>query len=398
MKVDMKRKKIVTVTAIVLICPVFLSGCWDRKEINDIAFILGTAVDKEGSKYRMSVQIAVPRELGGSSGKSGGGKGWYIESKLGKTVRLSSLEIQRNNSRTINFSNRRSLIVGDELAREGISPIMDVFTRTLQNRLQSMMAVTEGSAYKILDTDAPIEQFPTEMVRELIMNFTKEAISIKSVLNALLSDGIDPVLPLLKVDDSVPSKVGEPMKNVRIVGLAIFKGDRMVGTLKGDLVKIMILSMNQNRNTEMSIPAPEGEGDLVFLFKESNARFVPTIRGDDVTMKFHIRMKGSLVENASNFSPTNEVGMRKLEKLLGDKVRKDLTEVLDILQNEYHADSLGFGEIIHQHKPKEWDRLSSRWKDIYPHVKVEIETDVQLKTVGQALKPMGLPQEEIIHD
>ncbi|MEC0092433.1 Ger(x)C family spore germination protein [Paenibacillus macquariensis] len=392
------KKRIVTLTAMVLVCPIFLSGCWDRKEINDIAFVLGTAIDKEGSKYRTSVQIAVPRDLGGSSGKSGGGKGWYIESKLGKTIRLSSQEIQSNNSRTVNFSNRRSLIIGEELAREGISTIMDVFTRTPQNRLLPMVAVTEGFAYKILDTDASIEQFPTEMVRELILNFTKEPISIKTVLTALLSEGIDPVLPILKVDESVPPKVGEPLKNVRIAGLAIFKGDRMVGTLKGDMVKIMTLSMNQNKNLEMSIPAPEGEGDLVFLFKKNHARFVPVIHGDNVTMKVLMHMEGAIVENASNFSPSNEVGMGKLEKSLEDKMHKDITKMLDIVQHQYQADSVGFGEIIHQQKPKDWDRLSSRWKDIYPHVKVEIETDVQLKTVGQALQPMGLRQEEIIHD
>lgn len=32
-----------------LLCTTFISGCWDRKEINDVAFVIGIAVDKEGT-------------------------------------------------------------------------------------------------------------------------------------------------------------------------------------------------------------------------------------------------------------------------------------------------------------------------------------------------------------
>ena len=397
MKVIMR--KIVTVTAMILICSVLLSGCWDRREINDIAFVLGTAVDKEGSEYRTSVQVALPGELGGASGKgTNGGKGWYIESKLGKTVRLSTSAVQKSNSRELNVSTRRSLIIGEELAREGISSMLDVFTRIPQNRLLSVVAVTEGPAYKILDTDAPIEPYPSEMVRELILSYTKKPIRIVTLLDELLSEGIDVTLPIVKVDTSVPPKIGEAVTNIRIDGLAIFKGDRMVGTLKGDDAKMIILGMNQNENLEITIPSPTGEGTLEISLRHSKVKLVPMIQGDDVTMRVNIQLVGTVIESASDFSPTSNMGMRQLEESTQKKVQSDLTKALAVLQDQYQSDSLGFGQTIQHKKPKDWDRLKSRWPDIYPHVKVEIAVDMHLETVGQALEPMGLPEEEIIHD
>lgn len=311
---------------------------------------------------------------------------------------MSTLEAQRSNSRELNVSTRRSLIIGEALAREGISSILDVFTRTPQNRLLSIVAVTEGPAYKILDTDAPIESFPTEMVRELILNYTKTPITIRLLLNDLLSEGIDLTLPIIRVDSSVPPKIGEAVKNVRINGLAIFKGDHMVGNLKGDMAKIIILSKNQNKNLEMTIPAPMGEGTLDISFRQSNVKLVPIIHGDEVTMQVHIKVVGTVVEAASDFTPSSDLGMRKIQDSVEEKVQSDLTKALTILQGQYQSDSLGFGRAIHYQKPKDWDRLKSRWRDIYPHVKAEIAVDMHLETVGQALEPMGLPEKEIIHD
>lgn len=57
-----------------LLCTIFIAGCWDRKEINDIAFVIGIAVDKEQDNYRSSLQIALPGQSG-STGSSGGGGG-----------------------------------------------------------------------------------------------------------------------------------------------------------------------------------------------------------------------------------------------------------------------------------------------------------------------------------
>ncbi|AJS60458.1 Ger(x)C family spore germination protein [Paenibacillus sp. IHBB 10380] len=393
-------KKVWIVTSMLLVCPIFVSGCWDRKEINDIAFVVGTAIDKEESEYRTSVQIALPSELGGAGGKGapGGGKGWYMESELGKTVRLANLEDQRGNSRTLNYSHRRSLLIGEDMAREGIASMMDASMRIPQHRLLSMVAVTEGPAYIVLNSEAPMEQFPTEMVRELIVSYTKKPITFKDLLNDLLSEGIDPVLPIFKVKDSIPPKVGKPQKSIEIDGLAVFKGDRMVGTLKKDMASVTTIAMNKNKNLEIKIPAPKGTGILMVRFSENNVTMIPNIQGDKVTMTINIHMRGRVTENASNYSPSEDKAMNELGQVTEEKITQDLTKALAIIQQQYQADILGFGQMIYHKKPKDWERLKGRWDDLYPLVKVEIKADVLIETEGQVLEPIGISTEEIVHD
>src|SRR5690606_41119568 len=63
--------------------PILLTGCWDRQEINDVAFVLGKAIDREKDGYRVSVVIPLPGNMGGPSGGSGSGgkKPYTVQSR-----------------------------------------------------------------------------------------------------------------------------------------------------------------------------------------------------------------------------------------------------------------------------------------------------------------------------
>lgn len=50
-----------------LIC-ILLTGCWDRTEINDIAFVVSSAIDKKKDQYRVAMQIPLVGQLGGQTG------------------------------------------------------------------------------------------------------------------------------------------------------------------------------------------------------------------------------------------------------------------------------------------------------------------------------------------
>ena len=51
----------------------FLSGCWDRVEVNDLAIVTAAAIDKrDDNQIELSIQIFIPKSL-----SSGGGQGWW---------------------------------------------------------------------------------------------------------------------------------------------------------------------------------------------------------------------------------------------------------------------------------------------------------------------------------
>ncbi|MCJ8012849.1 Ger(x)C family spore germination protein [Paenibacillus sp. KQZ6P-2] len=393
-------------TGLLLLCSsIGLSGCWDRTEINDVAFVIGTSVDKEKNLYRSTLQIALPGNLGGSGSQGGGGgtsgdKKYYLESKTGITLRKSFLEVQEGNSRKISFSHRRTLLIGEEVAKEGISSMLDQFARIPQNRLSSLVAVTEGPAYMILDAQAPMEQFPSEMIRKLMNQFTKRPVTLKYLTNDLLTDGIDVSLPYFSLQEAVPEGLTETKtkKNIQITGLALFKGDKLVGVLKGKEVRMINLAMNQATSPDILVPGPDGRGYVTIKLTENVVTLRPVIRGDDITMNMRILAKGSVIENDSDYSLDSERTMHKLEQNASKEIIQQIHSGLHLLQDKYHSDVLGFGRTIQEKDPPAWERFKDRWEKLYPTVKVVIDTELHVENIGAVDKPFGRKDEVLKHD
>ena len=115
---------------LVLISMISLTGCWDRIEVNDMAFVAAAEFDKEAeNKFRISVLVPLPSALGGVGSSGGGGgtsgsKPYYIDSDVGRNIMEAINKLQHHMSRKIYFAHRRVLIIGEKLARRGFWKII----------------------------------------------------------------------------------------------------------------------------------------------------------------------------------------------------------------------------------------------------------------------------------
>ncbi|WP_458461408.1 Ger(x)C family spore germination protein [Paenibacillus sp.] len=386
-----------------LLCTSLISGCWDREEINDIAFVIGIAVDKESENYRTSLQIALPGQSGSSGSEGGGGgtsgnKSWFMLSTTAKSFRGTSIEGQKALSRRLYYAHRRTLLISEEIAREGVAPMLDLLTRYPLNRFSALPVITRGEAYKVIDTDAPIEKFPSEMVRELCLLNMRNPRSLKTFIDAILSAGVDPFLPIASVEDNAPKNWKDVKTNIKLDGLAIFKKDKLVGMIDKAPGDALILAMGEANAPEVMVKAPSGEGNLFIKLNENNSSLHPSIKNDKVTVNIELYAKGVLVDNESNYGDRRENEILKLNEAIHEKIKSDIEEGVRLVQKKYQSDILGIGRSIHQHLPAEWDKMKDRWDVIYPNVEVKVSPHVIIENVGVINKPIGVIEEDIIHD
>ncbi|MGM0714624.1 MAG: hypothetical protein ACQEU9_22745 [Bacillota bacterium] len=108
----------------VLLCltlVILLGGCWNRKELNDLAICVGIGIDKVKTGYSVSVQIVDPAEVAANKGKPGRAP-VTLFTMSGATVFEALRKMTTISPRKIYMSHTRMLILGEELAREGIAP------------------------------------------------------------------------------------------------------------------------------------------------------------------------------------------------------------------------------------------------------------------------------------
>ncbi|MGG1616137.1 Ger(x)C family spore germination protein [Paenibacillus sp. NRS-1782] len=397
---DAGKMRKTAVLSCLLLCSVLLGGCWDRREVNDVAFVMGTGLDKEGDQYRVTMQIALPGQLGSSGSTGGGGgtsgtKSYYLESRVGPSFRGASTEEQRGVSRTLNYSHRRVLLFSEELAREGVSNMMDVLARIPQNRLSSLVVITKGTALDMLQADAPIEQYPAEMVRELNYSYMKKPRSIKLLMNSILLEGVDPAVPVMSLVKNGPSNLKDKKTNIQVDGLAVFRKDRVTGIIDNHLSRFLMLGMDQAKDTEIFITPPKGSGYLSVHIIENSVHFKPYVHGDDIRMTLQLNCNGNVRENETTFDISNEANLKWLEQQVERQIKKDLGEAIRVIQQKYHSDVLGLGRVIITSLPNEWKRIKPRWDQLYPKVEVTINPVVHIENIGAVTKPFGFKKEQI---
>ncbi|PLR83848.1 Ger(x)C family spore germination protein [Bacillus sp. V33-4] len=373
-----------------------LTGCWDRQEINDVAFVMGTAIDKSDKQYRSTVQVALPGQLGGAGSKGGGGgtsggKSYLMQSTEGKNIREINNQQQRSNPRELNFAHRRLILVGEEMARSGIEPIIDVLGRIPQNRLSALMIVTRGEAKKILETDVPMENFPSEAIRELALTAMKEPRSLKHVVNIMIADGVDLALPYAVADKN-------QKKLIKIEGLAVFKNNKLVGFLKSNQATGALLAMGEAQQPEIIVRPPAGVDEIVTQIQEYTVDVKPIVKRDKITMEMSIKGRGVVVENESNYDIDSETNIIALEQKLNKEIKDNILKSMDRLQHEYKADVVGFGQLIYNEKPAEWKKIENRWGEIYPEVEVAVKPDIHIENVGAVITPLGRKESHLIND
>ncbi|MCM3786118.1 Ger(x)C family spore germination protein [Neobacillus mesonae] len=389
-------QKALKAVLLVLLCSL-LTGCWDRREINDIAFVVGTALDKEEDKYRVTLQVTIPGKLAGSNGGSSSSaeNPWFLKSSVSETIRGVTLKEQTSTSRKLYFSHRRSLLLGEAFAREGIAEALDSIGRLPENRLSALPVITEGNAYEVLNGEPTIEQYPGEVVRELVFSYLKKPWTLKTVVNLMLEDGIDPIMPMVETVESVPPKIDKPRRNIGISGLAVFRGDKLVGIIKKQDTHGILLTMDQARTLELPVSVPRGQGKIFFAIRENNSKITPIIKGEnDITFRIYTGASMSITTNESNFDTNAEHNIVELEQKMNEYMKGKIISDLKRLQ-QYNSDVLGLGRILKTENPAVWAKLKDHWYDIYPNVKFEVKTRYRIENNGAATSPFAVEEEDI---
>lgn len=222
-------QKIIKAFAILLffVASFLLAGCWDRREINDTALVLGAAIDKEkGKNIRITVQVLIPRAV--SSGQQGSGGGGevaqvLVRSAIGENMADAASKLQTKFPRKIFWGHCKTYIIGEKLAKEGeIHKQIDFLLRHPEPRERAHLFVSSGKAANILELKPPLEQHIGEVLRRLSELHVGANITLKDFEQMLTGNAEVALLPFIQ---KLPPFAGDKQNETiaSIIGTAIFK-------------------------------------------------------------------------------------------------------------------------------------------------------------------------------
>ncbi|TMV46944.1 Ger(x)C family spore germination protein [Paenibacillus mesophilus] len=387
----MKRR---TVVLIVCLCmTVVLSGCWNRRELNDLAIALGMGIDKQGDQYRVSVQIVNPQEI---AAKKGGGDNSpvTIYEESGRTIFECLRRMTTSTPRKIYTSHLRTLIISEEVAREGIKNILDFFARDHELRTDFYVIIArESKAKEAMSVLQPLEKVPANFLFKTLQTSEKAWAPttgryLDDLISDLMSKGRAATLTGVRVvGDEEAGRSVDNLKtahtnaSIKYSSIGVFQKDKLVGWLDESESKGYNFIINKVRSTVGVLVCPKG-GEMSVEVIRSDTRLKGKMKDGKPAIEVDVRIEQNIGEVACEVD-LNDIGtIAELEQISEKRVRSFLDKVIRTAQKKYRSDIFGFGETIHRDEPKAWQRLENDWGSIFPDIEVEVKLDIKNRRTG----------------
>ncbi|RED56610.1 Ger(x)C family spore germination protein [Cohnella lupini] len=370
---------------ILLIQSMMLTGCWDRNEINDYAFWIGTALDiTEGGKLQKSAQIAVPADFKSIKGSGGNNqRANIVLTATGSSIVDLTQQIQDKLPRRVFLGHRRSIFIGEKLARKGLVDVMDQFTRNTDTRLRTdIFVVNNGEGKDLLNINSPFNQFSAIVAVDQDRFCRLGDTALRDVLIDAARDGIRPSMPMVEIS---PKNKQEKEKIFDVRSVAIFNKElEMVGEVSGreslDLFWVKGVLKNQFVTEKME------EGTIALY--EANLKKTIRTKFDGNKLKANVKLAGTgrVLENNSDIDLSVTTERIRVEKKLNEIKAKRVEETIKKLQLQYGQDVFGIGEEFHREHPYRWKELRKNWDQLFPTVEVTVDVKLNIQSTGDIRK------------
>ena len=354
----MKKFVLIIITLFILLIS---SGCYNYKEINDMAIVSSIGIDKDNKndKYIVSAQIMNSKESENSEDSQ-----ITVYTKEGDTVHEALRNITLKSPRKLYGNHLSKIVLSEEVAKEGIDNILDTFNRVTEVRNEFIITIVkEDKASDVLKVLTTTESIPAEYVKLSLKIADKTsgltyATKLDEFISLYLKKGIDPVVPVLKIDKK--EKKGttinnitttNPISKIVIEDLAVTNKGKLETYLKNE--EVIGYNFLRNQIQKMIIPVKcddENNYASISILKnktKSNA----TKKDNKYIINFNINSEAIITEYNCKKDLTDEKVIKKLEKDTEKKIKRYIKKSLN-KQKETKGKFLGLERIIYLDYPK----------------------------------------------
>lgn len=385
---------------IVLVVPI-LGGCWNQKELTDLAFVMAMGVDKgEDKRYEVSFQLVNPGNV--ASGQNGGsqqGLPIAVYKASGNTVTEAARQATKTISRRLYYAHTNLLAVSEEVAKDGILDIIDGFDRDPEFRTTTEIVVTRNTtAEELVSSLTNLDKIPVNKITKELKS-TEEmlgenmSLDIDNFIDSLTSNGKQPVLNGYSVvGDKRSSKRGDSLQKTETDsflaadGLAVFRAGKLVGWISGEKARGVVWILNKVKSTAISISWNGKKNAIVMVPIRSKTKVGVSFKQGRPIINIKVEDEGWISEANTAVNLNDPLIMEKIDIAVEKEIKKQIMASVREAQ-KFKADIFGFGDLIHRQNPKLWDRIKSDWDEQFANLEVNVKVDSYARKEGIRTKP-----------
>ena len=388
----MKSKAVLAL--LILLLFLLLSACSTR-ELNTFSLVTALGIDKDEAGYMVTYQVLNPKAV--ASKKSVNESTFVLYSEkgydLGEIERLTT----KHAARTLYFAHVRSIVIGEDVARDGLKEILDYLVRSYGFRSDYYFVVAKGvTANQILSTVTTIESVSGVKLFDSIENSKKlwapvDSLKIFELVNDINAKGTNPVLAGVELYqktedmDSIKGLEKSRTGNLKLTDLGVFRDDKLIGWLNETEGRALFNIVGKTKRSVNFVDYDNNTHVSVDLTMYKTKIKVSLSDGKPV-LNVMLSFEMDISTKTGNVDFTDKENLDKLISLVNEKFTSISIKTLYKAQNELKTDIFGFGESIHRAFPKMWNELKDNWDTEFTKLQVNFLYDTKVRDMGLILK------------
>lgn len=388
------RKRIYVLLALILL-PILLSGCWDRKEPKSLAIVTSAFFDvTDNGEYQVTSEFLSPNTQSRSSESSGAKYNGALVNGKGASLSEAIRNLSVGLEKAVFGGENKARFFSEAFAKKDMAAALDYFLRDNILDEKPLMVVVKN--------DNPKDVYSSMLgsantVGGLIENLSKvqPKRNSKSVFIDTLDfcidyydEGKQPVAGVIELvkNESAPSANSQNVEyKIAYEGLAAFKDNVLVGYMDGEQARAYNLVTKKIKSDIIAI-ATEGNSTSV-LINNSKPSIKTAIQDNQVTINVKIKINMAIIQEGGIINIHNDETLSTIEEAFNKQLEEQITASIEKAQIEFVSDIFGFGKAVHQQHPDKWREIKENWDDYFSMASIHISVQSSIKSSGQIKEP-----------
>lgn len=368
-----------------------MTGCWHIIQPEDLTTISLAGFDKEEDEYIITMQILNPNGIstGSSGGNASGEEPVRILTARGETITEAIHEANRYNPGHHFWGHLSGIVIGEEMAREGMAPLMDALGRSNEMMETADLYIARDTTAKELlsaTTKAPI--FPAEALRKIAryssMHTSIRRIRLNQVLQTISSNPGTIVIPGVKTK-SPETKSSQNGDTFNLKGIAVISDWKLKGWLDEEEAMGYMWIMEQISHHGFNTAFKTGTISLEAL---SNHSSINVDVSAEAVKKIKMNVKSTVIlselKNISLHLNNNPIETEKeIKKALNQEVKKMMEQAVKKAQI-LNADIFQLNEHVRITSPQLWKKISNDWEqELFPSLDIQVDAEISIRDIGE---------------
>ncbi|NLC52762.1 MAG: Ger(x)C family spore germination protein [Firmicutes bacterium] len=349
------------------------SGCWDQKLVKQTGFALQMGFELS-PEHKLLITSSYPA-IGAKERDQD-----EIVSAEGHLLLEVGNKQKTTSAKVISYGKVQQILFSKDLAALGIQQIMEILERAPLNPPVSYVVIVDGSPKELLEKAETFTTKPrsTLYINQLLLNNINSATTPDTCTYDFIiryfAPGLDPITPLVKLETD----------GIRVLGSALFAGDKLVGTIDPQQTAFLLAMMGQFKNADLVFDplAPEKNPSLkkglALTNVKSRRKIQVSVENERPVADIALAFTASLIEYHRDALDQPSV-QKKIEEQLAEQIKQACLEIIRYTQ-EIGSDPMGIGDRIRAKYPAYWQQVD--WSAAYRETIFRISVKLDLLQYG----------------